>query len=582
MERLFLFMHKLIYILLLLLVTDVIGQGYDIVVEEASSKRLMKSIEHICENALSEEEIISKVYILFASKGYFAAQINLIDSQLNISSGKAFQWLLINEDSTNLDLIKKIGLNQNQFKGKLSPFAFELNMEGLLKELNNAGYPFAKVQLTQVEMTDSNIAGTISIDKGKQLFFGDIKNLGGLEIAPSYIFAVIGFKPGDLFNMEKWKAIDQNVRNIPFAEFLQLSRYRITRGDLDVDLFLDEKEVNQFQGIIGFQNNGTNENEITLTGDVALHLYNPMQYGSEFKLDWKGFGNGGQLANLALNYPYIGGLNIGFDYGLNFQRIDTNFQNVHQQLGLNYLFNLKNHIIFGLDRENTALITVPVDLIRLTNQLPEQLDQRSLGYFMNYFFSSSNNGIAFKKGVKLSLNAKLYQTTFLRNEAILSIEDEDVDFSQIYDTINDKQNLKIEAEIEWAKQINDVHVIVPKLAIGYNANPYLLTNESFLIGGMQTLRGFDEQSIRLANYAISTMSYHYYYQQNSSLEGFVNYGTGNRINEFDRHHYLGFGLALHIGMENGRFSMSYALGKQDNNDLLVKNAKFHFGYIQNL
>ncbi len=204
-----------------------------------------------------------------------------------------------------------------------------------------------------------------------------------------------------------------------------------------------------------------------------------MQYGSEFKLDWKGFGNGGQLANLALNYPYIGGLNIGFDYGLNFQRIDTNFQNVHQQLGLNYLFNLKNHIIFGLDRENTALITVPVDLIRLTNQLPEQLDQRSLGYFMNYFFSSSNNGIAFKKGVKLSLNAKLYQTIFLRNEAILNIEDEDLDFSQIYDTINDKQNLKIEVEIEWAKQINDVHVIVPKLAIGYNANPYLLTNESF-------------------------------------------------------------------------------------------------------
>ena len=46
--------------------------------------------------------------------------------------------------------------------------------------------------------------------------------------------------------------------------------------------------------------------------------------------------------------------------------------------------------------------------------------------------------------------------------------------------------------------------------------------------------------------------------------------------------YLGFGLALHIGMENGRFSMSYALGKQDKNDLLVKNAKFHFGYIQNL
>ena len=54
------------------------------------------------------------------------------------------------------------------------------------------------------------------------------------------------------------------------------------------------------------------------------------------------------------------------------------------------------------------------------------------------------------------------------------------------------------------------------------------------------------------------------------------------LNNKQTQEFLGFGLAMHIGMENGKFSLSYALGRQNDNPILVRNAKFHFGYIQNL
>ena len=45
----------------------------------------------------------------------------------------------------------------------------------------------------------------------------------------------------------------------------------------------------------------------------SMKIYNSMQYGSLFGLDWRGFAGGGQIADLEFEYPYIGGLDIGLN-----------------------------------------------------------------------------------------------------------------------------------------------------------------------------------------------------------------------------------------------------------------------------
>jgi outer membrane protein assembly factor BamA len=44
-------------------------------------------------------------------------------------------------------------------------------------------------------------------------------------------------------------------------------------------------------------------------------------------------------------------------------------------------------------------------------------------------------------------------------------------------------------------------------------------------------------------------------------------------------HPFGFGAGFSFGTPIGIFSIQYALGSQQNNPILIKNGKIHFGYI---
>jgi len=44
-------------------------------------------------------------------------------------------------------------------------------------------------------------------------------------------------------------------------------------------------------------------------------------------------------------------------------------------------------------------------------------------------------------------------------------------------------------------------------------------------------------------------------------------------------HPFGFGAGFSFGTNIGIFSISYALGQQLNNPILMRNGKVHFGYI---
>lgn len=573
-------MYKLTLFIFLLLSTPSFGQEWQFNYSKKLDSKLKRKIERQTNFYFNTQTFIHQIYLQCAEHGYITADISIKDSVVFVQLGRKYNWLLIDYDETASFWIKRQGFQKAWKNSVIKPAQFKFQMEELLGALHENGYPMAKIRLDSIDLSDSSISGRVIIEQGAFIEFGKIQNLGGLSIAPSYIYGVIDIKPGDKFQMSKWKLIDTRLQEIYFSKFIQPSKYKITRSKLDIDLFLDEKKVNIFQGIVGYQ---TSENQAqgSFTGDFSMKIYNSMQYGSLFGLDWRGFAGGGQIADLEFEYPYIGGLDIGLNYALNFQRFDTSFLNVHQQFGINYLFSLRNRIFIGFDQESSVLIEVPVEQIKSSNQLPSQLDQRSNGYFIKYLFSSANDEILFKKGLKISFNSKLYRTIFLQNEMILNIED-DTDFSSAYDSLQTKENIRTNLKAQWAVSLDKKSVLIPCFTIGHNLNENLLINETFLIGGMSTLRGFDEQSIRLSDYAIAVLSYHYYFQYNSSLELFSNYALGTTLNNKQTQEFLGFGLAMHIGMENGKFSLSYALGRQNDNPILVRNAKFHFGYIQNL
>lgn len=112
----------------------------------------------------------------------------------------------------------------------------------------------------------------------------------------------------------------------------------------------------------------------------------------------------------------------------------------------------------------------------------------------------------------------------------------------------------------------------------YNENVF--TNELYRIGGIQTIRGFDEESIFVSSYAVASLEYRYLLEQNSNIYVFGDYGwLEKNVGEnylFDQPYSFGAGISFETSP--GIFSLSYALGSQMGAPVYLRAAKIHFGF----
>jgi hemolysin activation/secretion protein len=110
--------------------------------------------------------------------------------------------------------------------------------------------------------------------------------------------------------------------------------------------------------------------------------------------------------------------------------------------------------------------------------------------------------------------------------------------------------------------------------------PTYYQNEVYRFGGQISLRGFNEEELYATSRSVSTLEYRFLLDRNSYLFAFYDQGWyENKATKFQTDNPFGFGLGLAFGTAIGNFSVSYALGSQQGNPLLLRDGKVHFGYI---
>jgi hemolysin activation/secretion protein len=115
---------------------------------------------------------------------------------------------------------------------------------------------------------------------------------------------------------------------------------------------------------------------------------------------------------------------------------------------------------------------------------------------------------------------------------------------------------------------------------GSMVNDQLYSNELYRIGGIKTQRGVDEASIYASSFAIGTVEYRFLFEENSNFFVFVDQGWWEDQSRTPllTDTPLGFGVGTSFETKAGIFSLSYALGKQFNNPVELRNGKIHFGF----
>ncbi|HKL03074.1 MAG TPA: BamA/TamA family outer membrane protein, partial [Cryomorphaceae bacterium] len=323
--------------------------------------------------------------------------------------------------------------------------------------------------------------------------------------------------------------------------------------------------ASNFDGVLGvLPDNETGE--ILITGDVKLNLLNSFKAGETINLQWQRLQTRTQQLDVAFKYPFLFDTPLGLDLAFNLYRRDTLFSQINATVGVDYFFlgsnsvkvyyqNLQANVI------SAAVFTVDEFIDSRTNLFGVGANVIDLDYRFN-----PRKGY-FIEGRVAAGTKKIIENPEIEESAYEGIELE----SELYNA-----NLNCGVYIPFGKR----SAFLLRARGGAIINNNLFRNELFRIGGLKTLRGFDEQAIFASSYLISTLEYRFILEQNSNIFLFVDqawYEDQSRAN-LVTDTPLGFGGGISFETGAGVFSLTYALGQQFDNNIELRNGKIHFGF----
>jgi hypothetical protein len=525
-------------------------------------------------SALKSE--ISQIINQLNSKAYLTASLDsiLIDSnqyQAYIHLGKVFKWSYLKPVNIDEEVLSKIGFRDKVFNNK--PFNQRQLFNFLNETINhyeNNGYPFASLSFDSVQIEGNTFRGNLILNKHHRYKVDSLLIYGTATISERYIQNYIRIKHGDSYNEALIKNISTRIKELPFVEEKQPFRVVFNETESKIILDLKKKQASRFNGILGIQpNNETGK--LRLTGDVKLNLLNSFKKGEEIIFNWRSIQENTQDLNTGFSYPFLLNTPFGLDYNFKLYKRDTTFIDVFNKIGVRYILKGNNYFSVFYQNKSSSLLSTK-NFASLT-VLPDYADISSQLYGIGVYYSKLDYNLNPRKGYSIIAEGAVGTKNIKKNNAIKE---------SLYD------GLKLNSSLYNASSILDYYIPLRKRSViklssknGLTLNESLFDNELIRIGGLFTLRGFDEESIFSTFYSIATVEYRFILEQNSFLYLFFDgaYYEKDNLKGYVSDRPIGFGTGMSFDTKAGIFSISYALGKQFDNPILFRSAKIHFGFI---
>ena len=473
----------------------------------------------------------------------------------------------------NLDpgLASKLGISEKLYFNK--PFRYRevaKSLEKILIYYENNGYPFTSVNLDSVNTNNNQLTAVFNVQKNKYFKIDSIKVVGTAKINSGFINRYLSVKPNMTYNEETMKRISQKIRQLPFITEKQTQRVQLTERTNKLILFLDKKNASQFDGIIGFLPDADSKKTV-ITGDLKLKVINGvLRNGETFDLEWRRLQSQTQDFNGRLIYPFLFGSPVGTDYAIKIYRKDSTFIDIMNNIGLQYYFSgLNNFKIFYKQRTSNLISTSGLAFV---TALPDYADISTNSYGAGVFLEKLDYRFNPRRGIALTLNGQTGTRKIKKNSKVNEL---------VYDGLL-LRSTQFQFDGSAALYLNIIGNSVLKIGVqgaSVFGNSTIFKNELFRIGGLKTLRGFDEESIFTSTYVIPTIEYRFLFAQNSNLLIFAEgaWYENNSNKKYVKDTPVSVGAGVNFETKAGILSLNYALGNQFGNGFDLRNGKIHFG-----
>ncbi|MDD5150673.1 MAG: BamA/TamA family outer membrane protein [Flavobacterium sp.] len=495
--------------------------------------------------------------------GYIENQI-LENTKINDSSYVAkfslgqrikFIHIYIGRNSAINDLIL---LDKKKDSLILSYSEVEPFLNQTLQKLEQKGFALARLKLINIHKQNESLYAELQFESGQQ------RQINSIVVKYDKANKKNSFPEGHLtqvnrkyhkntFNKDIVRQIHDDFEKFGFVNQIKYPEILFTKDTTKVYVYLEKRKSNTFDGFIGFSNN--EKHQLTFNGYLDLTLENTLRAGEQFSLYWKSNGNNQKTFKASIDLPYLFKSPIGMKAQIHIFKQDSIYQNTKTAIDLGYFIHYNTRIYLGYQSTESS------DIQNTNNSTIS--DYKNSYWTSNLEYSKldyDNATFSKKSSVSLNIGIGKRATTDLAETAGTS--------KQYFINLNAMHNFYLNK----------------KNCININYQNYLLKSDTYIInelyrfGGINSIRGFAENSLQ-ANFMTAIISeYRYIASPNLYLHTIIDYGHYEDNSTKNRGNLLGFGLGMGIQTKNGLLKLAFANGSIAGQEIKFYNTIIHISY----
>jgi len=526
---------------------------------------------------LMNKKLNEYIYTLF-DQGYLQAYYDTILKENNIYTaylicGEKVPFL-INIEHVDISTLQKIDFYSDFSTKKIEPFQHKKIsnfFQKLASHYENNGYPFVSIQLDSIKYINDTLFATVICNPYQLVSIDSIVQKGNVFIQPNVLQALIRVKPNTMYSEKNIQNITELIMLLPFIKEVRPTEVQFYNDNAKIYLYYDKKKSNLFDGIVGFMPDYQNQGKLLFTGDMTLVLNNSLQVAERISLKWRQFEKSSQDVRFQFTLPTLVYLPLGANYQFSILKKDSAYINLNQRIALQYNSNIRQKTSMYLHYYSSSLINVKQ--YQNAKVLPNVSDIKTTSVGILFEYNKLNNFLSPTKGHHLTLDVSVGQKNIQKN-TLIPVE--------LYNNISlSNTQFKAESEITYFIPFLSSSTFMFKNISGTIYSEKLFENELFRIGGIHTLRGFDEHFFLPSTFSIQTLEYRWIFDTQSWMSLFTDMGYIEQqlISRKNLHRVLSFGAGITLDTEAGQFSLHYAYGRTHLIPFNYKTGKIHFGYI---
>lgn len=482
---------------------------------------------------------------------------SLYQAQLSLKNHIKYSHLYIGRNTIHSAYFDQPIANDSVF---ISFPETERFLTNTIKKLEHNGFPLSKLSLKNIQTKKNILYADLELTTNKT------RELDQIVVTYAPNNKINSFPKGHLaelnrkylrkkFNQELANKISESFDYLSFAKTIKFPEVLFTTDSTKIYVYLEKTNTNYFDGLIGFSQNKSNKT--TFNGYADLQLNNLLKSGEKLTLLWKDNGQNQKEFNSSIEISYLFQTKIGIKAQIQIFKQDSLFQNTRTEMQMQYSLNEKTAFYLGYEATESS------DIQNSNTNIIRDYNNNFANLTFDYLKRDSKNNL-FPNQAKVN-----FKGGFGKRSAADPNEDK-INTRQYYLNLSAMLNLKLNEKNYFNIRSQNQYL---------NSTNYL-TNELYRFGGINSIRGFLDNSLSSNFYSSLLTEYRFVASPTIYLHTILDYGIYNYDNNFNSRiqKLLGFGLGLAISSKSGQFRIALTNGKESNESLEFKKSLLQINY----